>query len=132
MTAGNQTRPRLARFVRRFAVPIILAWLLVTIAVNVFWPPIESAARNHAVTMSPQDAPSMIASKQIGATFHEFDSDSVAMVVLESDTTLGEQAHRYYDGLVHELQGSRLGRGNPLGRPMTINSSVVELDVGRG
>ncbi len=105
MTAGSQARPRLARFVRRFAVPIILAWLLVTVAVNVFWPPIESAARNHAVTMSPQDAPSMIASKQIGATFHEFDSDGVAMVVLESDTTLGEQAHRYYDGLVHELQG---------------------------
>ena len=105
MTGGNQTRPRFARFVRRFAVPIILAWLLVTVAVNVFWPPIESAARNHAVTMSPQDAPSMIASRQIGATFHEFDSDSVAMVVLESDTTLGEQAHHYYDGLVHELQG---------------------------
>ncbi len=104
MTAGTRTRPRLARFVRRFAVPIILAWLVVTIAVNVFWPPIESAARNHAVTMSPQDAPSMIASKQIGATFHEFASDSVAMVVLESDSKLGEQAHRYYDGLVHELQ----------------------------
>ena len=63
MTGGNQTRPRFARFVRRFAVPIILAWLLVTVAVNVFWPPIESAARNHAVTMSPQDAPSMIAAK---------------------------------------------------------------------
>lgn len=104
MTAGTRTRPRLARFVRRFAVPIILAWLVVTVAVNVFWPPIESAARNHAVTMSPQDAPSMIASKQIGATFHEFASDSVAMVVLESDSKLGEPAHRYYDGLVHELQ----------------------------
>ena len=107
MTAGTQTRPRLARIVRRCAVPIILAWLVVTVAVNVFWPPIESAARNHAVTMSPQDAPSMMASKQIGATFHEFNSDSVAMVVLESDTPLGEQAHRYYDALVHELQSDR-------------------------
>jgi RND superfamily putative drug exporter len=104
MTAGSQTRPRLARFVHRWAAPIILAWLLVTVAVNVLVPPIESVARNHAVTMSPQDAPSMIASKRIGSEFHEFDSDSVAMVVLESDAKLGEAAHRYYDGLVHELQ----------------------------
>lgn len=43
---------------------------------------------------------------------------------LPGDSTWGQ-------GLVHELQGSRLGRGNPFGRPLTINSSVVELDVGR-
>ncbi|MCA2251368.1 RND family transporter [Mycobacterium intracellulare] len=103
MTADERARPRLARFVRRFAVPIIGAWLLLTVAVNVLWPPIESVARNHAVTMSPKDAPAMIASTRIGAVFHEFDSDSVAMVVLESDTPLGEQAHHYYDNLVREL-----------------------------
>ncbi|WP_301150515.1 RND family transporter [Mycobacterium simiae] len=103
MTDDGGSRPRLARFVRRFAVPIIVAWLLLTVAVNVLWPPIESVARNHAVTMSPKDAPAMIASTRIGAVFHEFDSDSVAMVVLESDTPLGEQAHHYYDGLVREL-----------------------------
>lgn len=33
--------------------------------------------------------------------------------------------------LVYELQGSRLGRGNPFGRTLTINSSVVELEVNR-
>ncbi|WP_207546062.1 RND family transporter [Mycobacterium intracellulare] len=92
------------RFVRRFAVPIILAWLLLTVAVNVLVPPIESVARNHAVTMSPKDAPSEIAAKRIGAKFHESNSDSIAMVVLESDKQLGEQAHRYYDGLVKRLQ----------------------------
>ncbi|ORB10712.1 MMPL family transporter, partial [Mycobacterium noviomagense] len=42
--------------------------------------------------------------RRIGAKFHESDSDSIAMVVLESDNELGEQAHRYYDGLVKELQ----------------------------
>ena len=92
------------RFVRRFAVPIIVAWLLLTVAVNVLVPPIESAARNHAVTMSPQDAPAMIAAKRIGEKFHESDSDSIAMIVLESDKELGEEAHRYYDGLVKKLQ----------------------------
>ncbi|MCV7032752.1 RND family transporter [Mycobacterium heckeshornense] len=92
------------RFVRRFAVPILVAWLLLTLALNVLVPPIESVARHHAVTMSPQDAPAMIAAKRIGATFHESNSDSIAMVVLDSYTKLGGAAHRYYDDLVKKLQ----------------------------
>ncbi|ORW11401.1 hypothetical protein AWC14_19115 [Mycobacterium kyorinense] len=104
MTGDKDARPWFMRMVRRFAVLILLAWLLLTIAVNVLVPPIESVARNHAVTMSPQDAPAMIAAKRIGKKFRESDSDSIAMVVLESDKELGEAAHRYYDGLVTKLQ----------------------------
>ena len=104
----HQDRPAFMRFVYRFAWPIIIGWLLLTVALNVLVPPIESVARNHAVTMSPQDAPAMIAAKRIGATYHESDSDSIAMIVLESDGVragnLGEEAHRYYDGLVAKLQ----------------------------
>lgn len=103
MSAEENARPWFMRFVRRFAVPILIAWLLLTVAVNVLVPPIESVARNHAVTMSPQDAPAMIAAKRIGAKFQESSSDSIAMVVLESDKQLGGQAHRYYDGLVNRL-----------------------------
>ena len=105
MNTENEARPKYMRFVRRFAVPILIAWLLLTVALNVLVPPIESVARNHAVTMSPQDAPAMIAAKRIGEKYHESDSDSIAMIVLESDKPLGEQAHRYYDGLVQKLQG---------------------------
>jgi len=104
MNTDNQDRPRFMRFVHRFAVPILIAWLLLTVALNVLVPPIESVARNHAVTMSPKDAPAMIAAKRIGETFHESDSDSIAMIVLESDKQLGEQAHDYYDRLVKMLQ----------------------------
>ncbi|MGX9671756.1 MMPL/RND family transporter [Mycobacterium sp. HM-7] len=92
------------RFIRRFAWPIIIGWLLLTVALNVLVPQIESVAREHAVTMSPQDAPALIAAKKIGATYHESDSDSIAMVVLESDQKLGAEAHRYYDGLVKALR----------------------------
>ncbi|WP_170915086.1 MULTISPECIES: RND family transporter [unclassified Mycobacterium] len=92
------------RFVRRFAVPILLGWLLLTVAVNVLVPPIESVARDHAVTMSPHDAPAMIAAKHIGQKYRESDSDSIAMIVLEGDNPLGESARRYYDTLVHALQ----------------------------
>ncbi|WP_197283650.1 MMPL/RND family transporter [Mycobacterium sp. Marseille-P9652] len=106
MSAGSDARPAFMRFVHRFAWPIIIAWLLLTVALNVLVPPIESVARSHAVTMSPQDAPAMIAAKRIGAKYHESDSDSIAMIVLESDKDLGDlggEAHRYYDALVQKL-----------------------------
>lgn len=103
MKTDTDSRPRFMRFVRSFAIPIILGWLLLTLALNLLVPPIESVARTHAVTMSPQDAPAMIAAKRIGATFHESDSDSIVMVVLESSKDLGDQAHAYYDGLIQKL-----------------------------
>jgi RND superfamily putative drug exporter len=104
MNSHDDTRPIFMRTVRRFAVPIILAWLGLALAVNVVVPWIEFVARTHAVTMSPQDAPSMIAAKRIGNKFQEFDSDSIVMLVLESDKKLGDEAHRYYDSLVKKLE----------------------------
>ncbi|SLB40839.1 Putative membrane protein, MmpL [Mycobacteroides abscessus subsp. massiliense] len=104
MSAPAPERPAFMRFVRRFAVPVLITWLFMTVAVNVLVPPIESVAREHAVTMSPHDAPAMIAAKHIGQKYHESDSDSMAMIVLESDDPLGEGAHQYYDNLVLALQ----------------------------
>lgn len=104
VSAPAPERPAFMRFVRRFAVPILTTWLFMTVAVNVLVPPIESVAREHAVTMSPHDAPAMIAAKHIGQKYHESDSDSIAMIVLESDDPLGERAHQYYDNLVLALQ----------------------------
>ncbi len=104
VSAPAPERPAFMRFVRRFAVPILTTWLFMTVAVNVLVPPIESVAREHAVTMSPHDAPAMIAAKHIGQKYHESHSDSIAMIVLESDDPLGERAHQYYDNLVLALQ----------------------------
>lgn len=101
---NNSTPPAYMRFIRRFAWPIIIGWLLLTVGLNVLVPQIESVARDHAVTMSPQDAPALIAAKKIGATYRESDSDSIAMIVLEGDEKLGAEAHRYHDGLVKALQ----------------------------
>lgn len=104
MKADEDARPLFMRAVRAFAVPIILGWLGLAVAVNVLVPWIEFVARSHAVTMSPHDAPAMIAAKHIGKTFQEFDSDSIVMLVLEGNTALGEEAHRYYDSLVKKLE----------------------------
>ena len=37
-------------------------------------------------------------------TFHEFDTDSSAMVVLEGDKPLGADAHKFYDEMVRRLE----------------------------
>ncbi len=103
MNADGDAQPLFMRLIRTLAVPIILVWLLLTVAVNILVPPIESVARTHAVTMSPQDAPAMIAAKRIGAKFQESDSDSIVMIVLESDKGLGDEAHVYYDALLQKL-----------------------------
>ena len=94
---------RVAQAIRRLSVPIALFWLGLAVVTNVFVPQLETVAESHNVSLSPQDAPSLQASKRIGKVFGEFDSDSSAMIVLEGDQPLGADAHRYYDGLVKEL-----------------------------
>lgn len=89
--------------IRRFSVPIALFWLSLAVVTNVFVPQLETVAEAHNVSLSPHDAPSLQAAKQIGAVFDEFDSDSSAMIVLEGDQPLGAEAHHYYDGLVDKL-----------------------------
>jgi RND superfamily putative drug exporter len=104
VSTNHAEPPRLARVIRVFSVPVIVAWLAVVAGVNLVVPNLEAVAEKNAVSLSPNDAPSMIAMKRMGKLFHEFDSDSMAMVVLESDHPLGPRAHQYYDRLIQQLQ----------------------------
>ena len=94
----------IARWIRRLAVPILLGWLLVVVALNVLVPQLEVVASQNAVSMSPSDAPSMQAMSDMGRLFGESDSDSIAMIVLESDQPLGDDAHAYYEQLINKLE----------------------------
>jgi RND superfamily putative drug exporter len=40
----------------------------------------------------------------MGQKFKESDSDSFAMIVLESQQKLGDDAHRYYNSLIRQLK----------------------------
>ncbi|GJF13709.1 putative membrane protein, mmpL [Mycolicibacterium cyprinidarum] len=93
-----------ARWIRRLAVPIILFWLALVVIATVVVPPLEVVARENTVSMSPSDAPSMQAMSDMGRLFGESDSDSVAMIVLESDEPLGDDAHAYYEQLIEQLE----------------------------
>jgi RND superfamily putative drug exporter len=96
-------RPVIARLVRILSIPIILFWLLVAVGLALITPPLDAVATQHAVSMTPQDAPAFQAMMRIGHVFKEFDSDSTAMVVLEGQDKLGENAHDFYNQIVSKL-----------------------------
>ncbi|ABK68949.1 MMPL/RND family transporter [Mycobacterium avium] len=97
-------RPYLPHAIRIFAVPIILGWLFVTVLVNVIVPTLEKVGEAHSAPMTPLDAPSMKAMMRLGHNFHEFDSNSTVMIVLEGQQPLGPDAHKYYDNLIRQLR----------------------------
>src|ERR1700730_16729971 len=99
--------PAIPRMIRLFSVAILLGWLVLTVIVNVVVPQLETVGQSHAVSMAPDDAPSMQATKRAGQDFQEFDSNSSAMIVLESDQPLGADAHHFYDGLIQKLAADK-------------------------
>ncbi|CAA0120817.1 Siderophore exporter MmpL5 [Mycolicibacterium vanbaalenii] len=102
--ARQRSRPFIARMIRAFAVPIMLGWIALIVAVNVFVPQLETVGQMQAVSMSPDDAPSMISMKKVGELFEEGDSDSSVMIVLEGEEPLADEAHAWYDEMVDRLE----------------------------
>ena len=94
---------RVARNIRRFAIPIAIFWVAVAALTSVLVPTLEIVGARHTVAQSSPDSPSLKAMKHIGAVFGEFDSDSNAMIVLEGDQPLGADAHQFYATLVKKL-----------------------------
>jgi RND superfamily putative drug exporter len=106
-TATHAQRPLIARLIHRFAVPIILFWIAVAAALSVFVPSLEEVGQERSVSLSPRDAPSYVAMKHIGHTFNEGETDSAAMIVLEGNRPLGDDAHRFYDVLIRKLRADK-------------------------
>ena len=102
--AKHPHRPLIPHVIRILAIPIILGWVALTVIVNVAVPTLEVVGEAHSAPMAPLDAPSMKAMMRMGHNFHEFDSNSTVMVVLEGQKPLGEAAHHYYDDIVRKLR----------------------------
>ncbi|WP_422743738.1 RND family transporter [Mycobacterium sp. WMMD1722] len=97
-------RPMIPRLIRMFAVPLILIWIAIIAFLNVSVPQLEEVGQMRAVSMSPQDAPSMISMQKVGELFEEGDSDSNVMIVLEGEQPLGDDAHAFYDQMIDKLE----------------------------
>jgi RND superfamily putative drug exporter len=104
MSNEHTASPFIPRTVHRFSVPIILAWLAITVIVSIGVPPLEQVEKEHSISQTPEDAPSFKAMTRMGEDFKESNSDSTAMIVLEGQQTLGGDAHKYYDRLIRQLK----------------------------
>ena len=96
-----------AKIIRTLCIPIAIFWLALAASTNALVPPLEEVGRVHNVAQSPKDAPSLIATQRTGKVFGEYDSDSLATIVLEGDQPLGAEAHRFGDDLVARLQADQ-------------------------
>ncbi|BBX89147.1 putative membrane protein, MmpL family [Mycolicibacterium boenickei] len=83
---------------------MILAWIALTVVVNVISPQLEPVTDANQGPMVPVDAPSSAALIHIGDRFDESDSNSLIMIILEADRPLGDDDHRFYDELTAKLQ----------------------------
>ncbi|TDO11611.1 RND superfamily putative drug exporter [Mycobacterium sp. BK086] len=104
LSADQPRRPGVARWIRRLAVPIILGWLVLIGLLTVFVPSLDVVGEERAVSVSPKDAPAVIAMMRSGKVFEESSTDSAAMIVLEGDRPLDNDARRYYGELVAALR----------------------------
>jgi len=96
-------RQSIPRFIRKFAIPIILGWIAIIALLNVLVPQLDEVGKMRSVSMAPDDAQSVIATKRMGAVFNEYKSNSSVMIVLEGQNPLGADAHAYYDQIVKKL-----------------------------
>ncbi|ADG99126.1 Transport protein [Segniliparus rotundus DSM 44985] len=98
-------RSRIARALRHSAPLVVILWLVGIVLLNIFVPQLEAVGKENSVSLASKNAPSYKAIKRQGELFHQFDSDSIAMVLLEDEKKpLGDDARQYYAKMVQRLQ----------------------------
>jgi RND superfamily putative drug exporter len=97
-------QPFVPRMIQRFSVLVILAWLAITVALNFAVPSLEQVEAQHSVTLTPMDAPAFAAATRMSGKFKQSDATNLAVIVLEGQQTLGQDARQYYDNLLRQLR----------------------------
>ncbi|MGU3498065.1 MMPL/RND family transporter [Mycobacterium sp. C31M] len=95
---------KIARAIRTLSVPFILLWVAVAVLLNVLVPQLEAVGEMRSVSMSPDEAPAVIATEYVGQKFQEYESNSAVMIVLEGQDKLGDDSRRYYSELIAKLE----------------------------
>ena len=83
-------RSKLARFIRVMAVPIVLAWLALTVATNVLLPSLEKVGADHTVSMNPTEAPSYLSMKKIGEKIRGREEHSESKIAMNGGLDLAD------------------------------------------
>lgn len=107
MSTHSAQKPLFARMIRKYSILVVLAWVAITVVVNVAVPQLEPVTDQNQGPLVPLDAPSSKALIHIGESFKESDSNSLAMVILEGDHKLNDADHKFYDTLASKLENDK-------------------------
>lgn len=126
-------RPFIAEKIRKFSVLVILGWLAIVVGLTLGVPTLEQVEAEHAVSQNSTDAPSYKAAMRMSEAFQETASGgAAAMIVLEGQQPLGDEAHEYYDRLLRQFRSDTKHVQhiqNFWGDPLT--SAAAESDDGK-
>jgi putative drug exporter of the RND superfamily len=91
------------RFVGRYAIWIVIVWLVGAGAANLAVPQLEHVVQHHSRSFLPADAPSSVAAAAAAELFGEQRSNNFTFVVLERDQPLNEHDRQFYGELIAAL-----------------------------
>lgn len=93
-----------ARFVSRYAVWIVIVWLVGAGAANLAVPQLEHVVQSHSRAFLPADATSSIAASAAAELFGQSRSNNLNFVVLERDQPLNDRDRQFYERLIAALR----------------------------
>lgn len=102
--SSSPTASGWARFVSRRAAWVVLAWVALTVVMNLAVPQLEVIAGQDSSPMVPDDAPSMIAVEAMDRAFANGGSESFIVVAMERTEGLKAEDQAYAESLATRLK----------------------------
>ncbi|MGA8332846.1 MAG: RND family transporter [Mycobacterium sp.] len=96
--------PRLGNLVTRHPFLMIAAWIVLAAVVSLAIPPLAVVIGQKQAAIMPDDAPVMVATREMVAAFHDKGSDNVVLVVLTDDKGLSPADENTYHALIDKLR----------------------------
>jgi putative drug exporter of the RND superfamily len=108
LAAAGNIYQRLGQLVVRRPLLVIGLWIAIAAVLNLALPPLAVVASRKQPAMLPDDAPVMVATREIVDAFHDKGSDNIVLVVLTDEKGLSPADEDTYHELVDKLhQDSR-------------------------
>lgn len=103
LAAAANVYERFGQLVVRRPLLVIGVWITLAAIVNLALPPLAVVAARKQAAMLPDDAPVMVATREITDAFHDKGSDNIVLVVLTDEKGLGPADENTYRTLVDRL-----------------------------
>ena len=96
--------PKLGNLVTRYPFVVICLWIALAAGVSLGLPPLAVVIGQKQAAIMPDDAPVMVATRQMIAAFHDKGTDNVVLIVLTDDKGLSPADEGTYRTLVDKLR----------------------------